>query len=189
MEGVEARMKDLGYNFAKLDKTQIDNLLKQLHDWIEKHPEWANITKDIEDKINEHWPVLKFKMEPGTEDVPKKLNDWQQQMQDWLDKHGSKLKIKPDMTRDDIVKMVHQSVKDTQEIVDQTKPILLRFGVDLSNIPEELPVGLRTPWGKKQAADYPVAAKENQTDKDFLKEFGLPNPKEKGSGRKEDKEL
>ena len=49
-------------------------------------------------------------------------------MQDWLNKHGSKLKIKPDMTRDDIVKLVHQSVKDTQEVIDRIvggRPILL----------------------------------------------------------------
>lgn len=182
MSGVEEK---LGYDMTDLSQTQVDNLLKQTRTWIEKHPEWDSIINVIKEKIEVRWPI---KLEPDNIDTPKELNDWQKQMQDWLDKHGSKLKIKPDMSRDDIVKMVHQSIKDTQEVVDQTKPILLRFGVDLSNIPEELPIGLRTPWGKKQAADYTPAAKENQTDKDFIKEFGLPNPKDKGN-RKEDKAL
>lgn len=182
MKGVEEK---LGYDMKNLSEKQVNNLLKQTHDWIDKHPEWNSIIDDIKNKIEVRWPI---KLEPETEDTPKELNEWQKQMQDWLDKHGSKLKIKPDMTRDDIVKLVHQSIKDTQTVIDQTKPILLRFGVDLSNIPEELPIGLRTPWGKKQAADYTPAANENKTDKDFIKEFGLPSPKEKGSGRKEDKE-
>lgn len=183
MDGVEEK---LGYDMENLSKTQVNTLLKNTHDWLEKHPEWNNIIDVIREKIEVRWPI---KLEPDKEDTPKELNEWQKQMQDWLDKHGSKLKIKPDMSRDDIVKMVHNSIKDTQEVIDQTKPILLRFGVDLSNIPEELPLGLRTPWGKKQAADYTPAANENKTDKDFIKEFGLPNPKEKGSGKKEDKAL
>ena len=183
MDGVEEK---LGYDMENLSKTQVNTLLKNTHDWLEKHPEWNNIIDVIKKKIEVRWPI---KLEPDKEDTPKELNEWQKQMQDWLDKHGSKLKIKPDMSRDDIVKMVHNSIKDTQEVIDQTKPILLRFGVDLSNIPEELPIGLRTPWGKKQAADYTPAANENQTDKDFIKEFGLPNPKEKGNGKKEDKAL
>lgn len=184
MTGVEEK---LGYDMKNLSKTQVSNLLKQTHDWLEKHPEWDNIIDAIKEKLEARWPI---KLEPDATETPKALNDWQQQMQDWLDAHGSKLKIKPEMTREDIVKMVHQSIKDTQEVIDQTSPILLRFGVDLSNIPEELPIGLRTPWGRKQAADYPVAAKENKTDNDFIKEFGLPQPKAKsGSGRKEDKAL
>lgn len=182
MNGVEEK---LGYDMSNLSQTEVNNLLKQTRSWIEKHPEWDNIINVIKEKIEVRWPI---KLEPDKSDTPKELNDWQKQMQDWLEKHGSKLKIKPDMTRDDIVKMVHQSIKDTQEVVDQTKPILLRFGVDLSNIPDELPLGLRTPWGKKQAADYTPAANENKTDKDFIKEFGLPSPKGKGD-RKEDKAL
>ena len=183
MDGVEEK---LGYDMKDLSEKQVSNLLKQTHDWIDKHPEWNNIIDVIKKKIEVRWPI---KLEPDAADTPKELNDWQKQMQDWLDKRGSKLKIKPGMTRDDIIKMVHQSIKDSQEVVDQTKPILLRFGVDLSNIPEKLPIGLRTPWGKKQAADYPVAAKENQINKNFIKEFGLPSPKENGSGRKEDRVL
>ncbi|MBO6031407.1 MAG: hypothetical protein J6Q22_08035 [Prevotella sp.] len=186
IEGTEARLKNHGYKFDSLDQKQIDNLMKQTHDWIEKHPEWSSIIEDIRSKIEVRWPI---KLEPDTTDTPKQLNDWQQQMQDWLKKHGSTIKIKPGMSRDDIVTFVHNSIKETQKTIDQTKPILLRFGVDLSNIPNELPKGLQTPWGRLSASDYQTAAPQNKTAHDFLNEFGLPQPKEKGSGRKEDKAL
>lgn len=190
--GVEERMKKFGYDFgnngAKLTKEQVGNLLKQTREWIDKHPEWNNIIDVISEKFEKRWGI---KVGVETEEAKKDLNEWQQQMQDWLDAHKSIIKIKPDMSRDDIVKMVHNSIKDTQEVIDQTQPILLRFGVDLSNIPDELPVGLRTPWGMKQAADYKSAAPQNKIARDFLTEFGLPAAKEKRSGSKptEDKKL
>lgn len=183
MTGVEEK---LGYDMKNLSKTQVGNLLKQTHDWLDGHPEWNNIIDVIRQKIEGRWPI---KLEPEIEDDKRPLEDWLQQMHDWLKSHDSSLavKLKPGMSREDVIKLVHDKIKETQTVIDNTSPILLRFGVDLSNIPEELPIGLRTPWGRKQAADYPVAAKENKTDKDFIKEFGLPQPKEKsGSGRKED---
>jgi len=186
MAGVEEK---LGYDMKDLSKTQVSNLLKQTHDWLDGHPEWNNIIGVIRQKIEGRWPI---KLEPEIEDDKRPLEDWLQQMHDWLKSHDSSLavKLKPGMSREDVIKLVHDKIKETQTVIDNTSPILLRFGVDLSNIPEELPIGLRTPWGRKQAADYPVAAKENKTDKDFIKEFGLPQPKAKsGSGRKEDKAL
>lgn len=190
--GVEERMKKFGYDFGnngkELSKEQVGNLLKQTREWIEKHPEWNNIIDVISEKFEKRWGI---KIGVETVEAKKELNEWQQQMQDWLDKHNSTIKIKPEMSRDDIIKLVHNSIKDTQEVIDQTKPILLRFGVDLSNIPDDLPLGLRTPWGKKQAADYKSAAPQNKVARDFLTEFGLPAAKEKRSGSKsaEDKKL
>ena len=190
--GVEERMKKFGYDFGnngkELTKEQVGNLLKQTREWIEKHPEWNNIIDVISEKFEKRWGI---KIGVETVEAKKELNEWQQQMQDWLDKHNSTIKIKPEMSRDDIIKLVHNSIKDTQEVIDQTKPILLRFGVDLSNIPDDLPLGLRTPWGKKQAADYKSAAPQNKVARDFLTEFGLPAAKEKRSGSKsaEDKKL
>ena len=190
--GVEERMKKFGYDFGnngkELSKVQVGNLLKQTREWIEKHPEWNNIIDVISEKFEKRWGI---KIGVETVEAKKELNEWQQQMQDWLDKHNSTIKIKPEMSRDDIIKLVHNSIKDTQEVIDQTKPILLRFGVDLSNIPDDLPLGLRTPWGKKQAADYKSAAPQNKVARDFLTEFGLPAAKEKRSGSKsaEDKKL
>lgn len=190
--GVEERMKKFGYDFGnngkELTKEQVGNLLKQTREWIEKHPEWNNIIDVISEKFEKRWGI---KIGVETVEAKKELNEWQQQMQDWLDKHNSTIKIKPEMSRDDIIKLVHNSIKDTQEVIDQTKPILLRFGVDLSNIPNDLPLGLRTPWGKKQAADYKSAAPQNKVARDFLTEFGLPAAKEKRSGSKsaEDKKL
>lgn len=190
--GVEERMKKFGYDFGnngkELSKEQVGNLLKQTREWIDKHPEWNNIIDVISEKFEKRWGI---KIGVETVEAKKELNEWQQQMQDWLDKHNSTIKIKPEMSRDDIIKLVHNSIKDTQEVIDQTKPILLRFGVDLSNIPDDLPLGLRTPWGKKQAADYKSAAPQNKVARDFLTEFGLPAAKEKRSGSKsaEDKKL
>ena len=190
--GVEERMKKFGYDFSnngkELTKEQVGNLLKQTREWIDKHPEWNSIIDVISEKFEKRWGI---KVGVETVEAEKELNEWQQQMQDWLDKHNSTIKIKPEMSRDDIIKLVHNSIKDTQEVIDQTKPILLRFGVDLSNIPNELPIGLRTPWGKKQAADYKSAAPQNKVARDFLTEFGLPAAKEKRSGSKstEDKKL
>lgn len=190
--GVEERLKKFGYDFSnngeKLTKEQVGNLLKQTREWIDKHPEWNNIIDVISEKFNSRWGI---KLDVETAEAEKELNEWQQQMQDWLEQHNSTIKVKPEMTRDDIVKLVHNSIKDTQEVIDQTQPILLRFGVDLSNIPNELPLGLRTPWGKKQAADYKSAAPQNKVAREFLTEFGLPAAKEKRSGSKstEDKKM
>lgn len=190
--GVEERLKKFGYDFSnngqKLTKEQVGNLLKQTREWIDKHPEWSNIMDVISDKFDKRWGI---KVNVETVEAKKELSEWQQQMQDWLNEHKSTIKIKPEMSRDDIVKMVHNSIKDTQEVIDQTQPILLRFGVDLSNIPDDLPLGLRTPWGQKQAADYKSASPQNKIARDFLTEFGLPAPKEKRSGSKssEDKDL
>ena len=187
--GVEERLKKFGYDFtnngSELTEKQVANLLKQSKEWLDKHPEWSNIYDVIQDKLNQRWGIP---ITPEVEETEKKLNEWQQQMQDWLDKHGSTLKIKPEMSRSDIIKMVHGSIEETQKTIDQTKPILLRFKADLSNL-GTLPAGLQTPWGRKQAADYQAAGPQNQTARDFLTEFGLPQPKEKRTTRKEDAEL
>lgn len=191
LTGVEERLKKFGYDFSdngkNLTENQVGNLLKQSKEWLDKHPEWQNIYDVIQDKLNQRWGIP---ITPEVEETEKKLNEWQQQMQDWLDKHGSTLKIKPEMSRSDIIKMVHGSIEETQKTIDQTKPILLRFKADLSDL-GNLPTGLQTPWGRKQAADYQAATPQNQTAKDFLNEFGLPQPKEKRTSRKgstEDKE-
>ncbi len=191
LTGVEERLKKFGYDFSDngkhLTENQVGNLLKQSKEWLDKHPEWQNIYDVIQDKLNQRWGIP---ITPEVEETEKKLNEWQQQMQDWLDKHGSTLKIKPEMSRSDIIKMVHGSIEETQKTIDQTKPILLRFKADLSDL-GNLPTGLQTPWGRKQAADYQAATPQNQTAKDFLNEFGLPQPKEKRTSRKgstEDKE-
>lgn len=189
--GVEERMKKFGYDFtnngAALTEVQVGNLLKQSKEWLNKHPEWQNIYDVIWNKLNQRWGLP---ITPEIEDSKKPLNEWQQQMQEWLDKKGSTIKIKPEMTRQAIIDMVHNSIKETQAAVDQTKPILMRFKADLTDL-DNLPIGLQTPWGRKQAADYKAAAPQNQTARDFLKEFGLPDPKEKNKGNKshEDKEL
>lgn len=189
LTGVEERLKKFGYDFSDngkhLTENQVGNLLKQSKEWLDKHPEWQNIYDVIQDKLNQRWGIP---ITPEVEETEKKLNEWQQQMQDWLDKHGSTLKIKPEMSRSDIIKMVHGSIEETQKTIDQTKPILLRFKADLSDL-GNLPTGLQTPWGRKQAADYQAATPQNQTAKDFLNEFGLPQPKEKRTSRKEDAEL
>lgn len=183
--GIEERLKKFGYDFSnngkELTKEQVGNLLKQTREWIDKHPEWNSIIDIISEKFDKRWGI---KVYFETDEAEKQLNEWQQQMQDWLDKHKSTIKIKPEMSRDDIIKLVHNSIKDTQEVIDQTKPILLRFGVDLSNIPNELPLGLKTPWGKKQVADYKSAVPQNKVARDFLAEFGLPAVKVKRSGSK-----
>lgn len=184
LTGVEERLKKFGYDFSDngkhLTENQVGNLLKQSKEWLDKHPEWQNIYDVIQDKLNQRWGIP---ITPEVEETEKKLNEWQQQMQDWLDKHGSTLKIKPEMSRSDIIKMVHGSIEETQKTIDQTKPILLRFKADLSDL-GNLPTGLQTPWGRKQAADYQAATPQNQTAKDFLNEFGLPQPKEKRTSRK-----
>ncbi len=191
MNGVEERLSEKGYDFTKgLSKTQTDNLMKQTLEWLDKHPEWSNIRSLIEEKIETRWPI---KLAPETTDIPNALNDWQQQMQNWLEAHGKPFEIKPGMRREDIVKMIHDSMKDAQTVIDQSSPLLLRFGVDLQNIPDSdnLPAGLQTPWGKKSAADNKNASAKYQSLADFLKEFGLPEPKDKNKrkGRSEDKEL
>jgi len=189
--GVEERMKKFGYDFTNngtaLTEAQVGNLLKQSREWLNKHPEWQNIYDVIWNKLNQRWGLP---ITPEIDNPEKPLNEWQQQMQNWLDKKGSTIKIKPEMTRQAIIDMVHNSIKETQAAIDQTKPILLKFKADLSDL-DNLPIGLQTPWGRKQAADYKAAAPQNQTARNFLTEFGLPQPKEKKTGRKnhEDKEL
>ena len=189
--GVEERMKKFRYDFtnngAALTEAQVGNLLKQSREWLNKHPEWQNIYDVIWNKLNQRWGLP---ITPEIDDPEKPLNEWQQQMKNWLDKKGSTIKIKPEMTRQAIIDMVHNSIKETQAAVDQTKPILLKFKADLSDL-DNLPIGLQTPWGRKQAADYKAAAPQNQIARDFLTEFGLPQPKEKKTGNKshEDKEL
>lgn len=188
--GIEERLKKFGYDFTnngeRLTEVQVGNLLKQSREWLDKHPEWQNIYNVIWGKLNQRWGLP---ITPEVEDIEKPLNEWQQQMQDWLDKRGSTIKIKPEMPRQAIIDMVHNSIKETQAAVDQTKPILLKFGADLSDL-DDLPIGLQTPWGRKQARDYQAAAPQNKTARDFLTEFGLPQPKEKNKGnRKEDKQL
>lgn len=185
----EARLKEQGYDFQNLTQVQIDNLLKQTRDWIGKHPEWNNIIKDIEEKINRQWPAINFSLEPEMEDLPENLQDWQIQMKEWLDAHGLSIKIKPTSTRKEIIQMVHDMMGDAQTAIDQTKPILLRFKADLSNL-QHLPAGLQTPWGTKQAKDYASATTTYDTGELFLQQFGLPQPKENTTkSRKEDKQL
>ncbi len=190
MDSVEAKLKGKGYNFNALEPKQIDNLMKQSRAWIDKHPEWANIMDDIKSKLEVRWPI---KLEPENTNVGKDLEDWQVQMQTWLEAHGKPLEIKPDMRREDIVKMVHDKIKEAQTVIDQSSPLLLRFGVDLQNIPDSdnLPAGLQTPWGEKSAKDYKTESAKYQSLMDFLKEFALPEPKDKnkGKGRSEDKAL
>ena len=136
MTGVEAKLKEFGYDFSgngkNLSFVQVGNLLQQSKEWLEKHPEWQNIYDVIWDKLNKRWgiPIV-----PETEEVEEKLPKWMEDMQKELDKTG--IKLKADMSMEQIVDEMKKAYDKAQTTINKLGPIALNAKINIAGLSDE----------------------------------------------------
>ena len=134
------RLKEYyGYDFDSLTKTQSDNIVRQLREWMDKHPGWKLIRKDMEDKLSQE---LHVDFSITEESKEKAMEEWQQALHNYFtdDAHKINIPIDADSNWDEVRDKLRKRKDELQKSIDAQKPIFIKAGIklDYSNLPTSI---------------------------------------------------
>lgn len=122
----------------------------------------------------------------GVGEPKQELEGWRADMQKWLNDHGLTFTITEEMSLEDVKKGIHAKLKEAQEIVDNSGRVLIKVGLDTSNLPSELPKALQTPWNQYNLNRYTTEKKNVNGYNEFLDTYNIEHPKDKNKNKGED---
>lgn len=129
----EVKLKEKGYDFTKkLAPEQVNNLLKQSKDWLEKHPEWSNIYDVIYDKLDKRWGI---KIEPDPKPVEEKLPQWIEDFQKELD--GTGIKLTANMKMEQVIDEMKKVYDTAQTTINKLGPIAMQAKINFTGLKKE----------------------------------------------------
>lgn len=116
-----------------------------------KYPEFKNI---IDKTFTDSPLVLPVSVRESLGGALKILTGWRKEVNDYFKENKINIPITADMSQEDLYKKVTEMKDELQEKLDNQGKVLIGIGLDLSNLPNELPSPLSTPWNSTNLSGY-----------------------------------